>query len=138
MKKILFVCVANACRSQMAEAFAKHYGSDRFEFASAGSQPAGEINPRAIQVLEEKGIPVEDQFSKGINDLPYLLWDVVVTMGCQDRCPTVIAKRRLEWDIQNPEGEELIFFRKVRDQIEEKVKTLVETLEAEVLSGRAS
>lgn len=129
MKRIVFLCIENSCRSQMAEAIARQVGGGRFEVASAGSRPSGQVEPMVFDVLKEKGIPVEDQFSKGIEDLPHLLWDVVVSMGCGDNCPTLIGRRHVDWNIENPRGKDVDFFRRVRDEIEEKVRGLLQEVD---------
>ena len=124
MKRILFVCVENSCRSQMAEGFARHYGKDRVEVYSAGSKPSGKVNETAIEVMKEKGIDISSQSSKGFLDLPVQEFDVVVTMGCKDACPFVPSKAHIEWDVPDPSGKPIEFFRDVRDKIEENAKTL--------------
>lgn len=128
MKKILFVCVENSCRSQLAEALAKFHGHGKFEIYSAGSHPSGRIHPVTVQILAEKGISLAGQFSKGLNDLPVYEWDVVVTMGCGDHCPSIRAQKKLDWNIPNPGSQDLNFFRKIRDDIEMKIKKLFEEI----------
>ncbi len=130
-KKVLFVCVENSCRSQMAEGFAKFYGSNSIEAYSAGSNPSGKINPDAIKVMEEEGIDISKQGSKGFKDLPAKEFDYVVTLGCHDVCPIFAAKKSVEWDIDDPKGKSLYFFRQVREKIREKVKTLIRAIIAE-------
>ncbi|OGC80092.1 MAG: hypothetical protein A2W07_07830 [candidate division Zixibacteria bacterium RBG_16_43_9] len=120
--KILFVCIENSCRSQMAEGFAKFYGKDKIEAFSAGSNPSGKVNELAIEVMKEKGINISGQESKGFKDLPYESFDFVITMGCGDVCPFVPAKQRIEWQIEDPKGESKEKYREVRDKIEEKIK----------------
>lgn len=127
MKIILFVCVENSCRSQMAEGFARHYGKDRVEVYSAGSKPSGKVNETAIEVMKEKGIDISSQSSKGFFDLPVQEFDIVVTMGCKDVCPFIPSKEHIEWDIPDPKGKSIEFFRDVRDKIEEKVKEVIGT-----------
>lgn len=92
MKNVLFVCIENACRSQMAEAWARHLGRGRLNAFSAGSRPAGRVNPRAIEVMKERGLDLNGQQSKGFDALPALTWDYVITMGCGDECPFVPAR----------------------------------------------
>lgn len=125
MKRILFVCIENSCRSQIAEGFAKHYGKDKIEAYSAGSKPSGRIDEMAIKVMQEKGIDISGQSSKGFPDLPVKKFDIVVTMGCKDACPFVPSKEHIEWDIPDPRGKSINFFRIVRDEIEEKVRSLM-------------
>lgn len=125
-KTILFVCVGNACRSQMAEGFARHYGDEQFEVYSAGSRPAGFVAPQAIAAMEEKDIDISHHYSKGISNLPQRVFDLVITMGCDDNCPTVKAKKRLDWEISDPLGGSEAFFNQVRDEIETKVRDILE------------
>ncbi|PIS30934.1 hypothetical protein COT42_02100 [Candidatus Saganbacteria bacterium CG08_land_8_20_14_0_20_45_16] len=123
--KILFVCVENSCRSQIAEGFAKKYGGDKVEAFSSGSKSSGVINPDAIKVMKEIGIDISGQASKGFEQLPYNKFDLIVTMGCQDVCPFFPAKEKFDWQIEDPKGKGLEFFRKVRDEIGNKVKELL-------------
>jgi glutathione/glutaredoxin type arsenate reductase len=125
MKKILFVCVENSCRSQMAEGFAKALGGLKFEAYSAGSNPSGKVNPEAIKVMRQIGIDISTAKSKGFNELAVKEFDYVVTMGCQDICPFVPAKKHIDWEIEDPKGKGEEFFRKTRDQIKEKVESLI-------------
>ncbi len=124
--KILFVCLANSCRSQMAEAFARKHGAGRIEAFSAGSHPAGYVHPRTIRFMRERGLDLGGQESKGLEDLPQgVVWDYVVTMGCGDACPHVPARNRLEWDLPDPVILPDDAFREVRDRIEEEVRRLL-------------
>lgn len=125
MKKILFVCVENSGRSQMAEGFARHLGKGIIEPYSAGTKPSGKVKSGAIEVMAEAGIDISSQRSKGFADLPVKDFDAVVTMGCGDVCPFVPAKEHIEWKIEDPKGKDMPFFRKVRDQIKEKVAALI-------------
>lgn len=102
MIRMLFVCVENSCRSQMAEGFARFYGKGRIETFSAGSRPSGRVNETAIEVMKDVGIDISSQVSKGFDALPRKEFDVVVTMGCGDECPFVPAKRRIDWQIRDP------------------------------------
>src|ERR1700694_4086273 len=97
--KILFVCVGNACRSQMAEGFGKSIGKDALEVWSAGSRPAGWVYSGAVEAMKEVGIDISSHYSKGVPEVPAVQWDCVVTMGCGDNCPTVAAKERRDWNI---------------------------------------
>ena len=130
MKNVLFVCVENACRSPMAEAWARHLGQGRVRAWSAGSRPSSEVNPHARLVMRERGIELAEAMPKGFEALPDLTWDVVVTMGCGDECPWIPARRRVQWDIPDPKGRSLEIFRQVRDQIERCVRELLETLDS--------
>jgi arsenate reductase len=122
MKRVLFVCVENSCRSQMAEAFAGIHGAGNIEAYSAGSRPSGKINPKAVESMKEIGYDLTLHRSKSLDDLPQVEWDFVATMGCGDECPYIRAKRREDWAIPDPKDMPLEEFRKVRDLIEEKVK----------------
>jgi arsenate reductase len=126
--KILFVCIENSCRSQMAEGFAKILSKDQFEIFSAGSNPSGKIDDLAIEVMKEKGIDISKQKSKGFEDLPHKNFDYVITMGCGDVCPFVPAQKRIEWEIEDPKGKTKKEFRKVRNEIEKKVKGFLKEL----------
>lgn len=121
--RVLFVCVENSGRSQMAEAFARALGADA---ASAGSQPSGEINPRTIQVMSEKGVSLAGQRSKSLTEIPPGEWDHVVTMGCGDACPWVPARHREDWDLPDPKNLDDAGFRRVRDEIEVRVRKLLD------------
>ncbi len=125
-KKLLFLCRENACRSQIASAFAKWYGGDNVEVFSAGSNPTSKINPLAQQVLAEKGI---DIYYRRPKSLDYVLSqinpDYIITMGCEDNCPRLSDAKTIEWNIPDPAEKDLEFMRKVRDEIENRVKTLL-------------
>ncbi|HSA60034.1 MAG TPA: arsenate reductase ArsC [bacterium] len=125
MTSILFVCVGNACRSQMAEGFARHYGPEELVVYSAGSAPAGFVARAAVEGMKEKGIDISRHYSKGVDELPLGEFDVVVTMGCGDFCPTVKAGRRVDWQIPDPIGRGIEFFRQVRDDLERKILDLL-------------
>lgn len=128
MKRILFVCVENSNRSQMAEAFARMHGAGVIEAHSAGSRPAGRINPKAIAAMQELGYDLTTHNSKGLDAFEGLSVDVAVTMGCGDECPLVHAARREEWQIPDPRDMMPEKFREVRDLIEAKVKALLESI----------
>jgi arsenate reductase len=128
-KSILFVCVENSNRSQMAEAFARMHGGDRIEAYSAGSRPSGRVNPKAVEAMREVGYDLTQQRSKPLADIPAIEYDAVVGMGCGDEgCPLVLAKRREEWNIPDPKEMPPEQFRAVRDLIEKKVKELLRAL----------
>jgi len=124
-KRFLFVCVENSCRSQMAEAFARINGGERVEAYSAGSRPSGVVNPKAIESMREIGYDLATHESKSLDDLPDVEWDFVATMGCGDECPFVRAKRREDWQIPDPKEMNAADFRQVRDEIGEKVRSLL-------------
>jgi len=126
-KRLLFVCIENANRSQMAEAFARVHGGDRVEAFSAGSKPAGAVNPQAIAAMKEIGYDLSTHASGSLHDLPDVAFDFVATMGCGDACPFVKAKQRADWQIPDPKSLPPEQFNAVRDEIERKVK---ETLAA--------
>jgi len=128
MKKVLFVCVENSCRSQMAEGFARAFGKGIIEVYSAGSKPSGRINPLAIEVMCEVGIDISGNFSKGFNELPVKDFDYVVTLGCQDICPLFPADKHIKWQIDDPKGKNIEFFRKVRNDISFKVTELIKSI----------
>ena len=125
MRRILFVCIENSCRSQIAEAWAKNLGKDIVEAYSAGSKPSGVVNPMSVVVMGEVGIDISKNGSKGFDDLPVKSFDYAVTLGCGDKCPFVSAKDHVEWGIEDPKGKGLEGFRKTRDEIKEKVKELI-------------
>jgi protein-tyrosine-phosphatase len=125
--RILFLCVENAGRSQMAEGFAKALAPSGVEIFSAGSTPAKALNPAAVEAMREKGIDIAAQVPKGLNDLSEGTFDWVVGMGCGDACPSHRAKKILTWDIPNPKGQPIEVVRQIRDRIESRVKELLET-----------
>jgi len=124
--KILFVCVENACRSQIAQGFAEALGKEQVKAYSAGSRPSSQINPLAIEVMKEKGIDLSGRRPKGLNDLPHVEMDYLITMGCEETCPAVPTKKMIEWAIPDPKGKSTDVFRNVRDMIEGKVRILIE------------
>jgi arsenate reductase len=126
---LLFVCVENANRSQMAEAFARMHGNGRVEAYSAGSRPSGRINPRAIEFMAEVGYDLTTHDSKSLEQFNGQEVDVAITMGCGDACPLVLAKRREEWQIPDPREMPPEQYREVRDLIERKVKELLASLD---------
>ena len=124
MKKIVFVCVENSNRSQMAEAFARIHGTGSVEAYSAGSRPSGRVNPKAIEAMQELGYDLTRHHSKGWVELPDLEFDVAVIMG-GDGCPNLRARAKDVWEIPCPKAMSSEQFRAVRDQIKEKVKELL-------------
>ena len=128
MKKILFVCIENSCRSQIAEAFAKIHGKDVLEPYSSGSRPSGIVNPKAIASMKEIGYDMSTHKSKSLSEIPDIEYDYVITMGCGDACPFVRAKHHEDWGIPDPKDMDVEGFRKVREKIEEKVKALIDSL----------
>jgi protein-tyrosine-phosphatase len=129
LPRILFVCVENANRSQMAEAFARIHGKGQVEAVSAGSRPSGQINPRAIEAMRERNYDLTSHRSKGLEAVPTGPYAAVVTMGCGDACPWVAAARREDWALPDPRGMESGAFNKVRDDIEQRVRRLLAELQ---------
>lgn len=127
MKRVLFVCIENSNRSQMAEAFARMYGGNEVEAMSAGSSPSGQINAKAIRFMSEVGYDLSKHASKSLNDVEGD-FDAVVTMGCGDSCPWVPAKRREDWALPDPKHFDDAGYRAVRDDIAMRVKALLENL----------
>ena len=119
--RLLFVCVENANRSQMAEAFARMLGGDQVEAYSGGSRPSGVVNPKAIHAMSELGYDLSGHGSKSLDELPDVEFDFVATMGCGDACPTVRARRRADWSILDPKHLAPEAFNEVRDLIRSKV-----------------
>ena len=128
MKNVLFVCVENSCRSQMAEAFANMYGQEIIKSYSCGSRPSGIVNSKAIESMQEVGYDLSVHVSKGLSDIPNIEYDLVITMGCGDECPAVSALRRLDWDVPDPKKMNKKEFAKVRDMIKKKVQDLIESI----------
>jgi protein-tyrosine-phosphatase len=129
-KKILFVCVENSNRSQMSQAFAKMIGGSSVKAFSAGSNPSGRINPKAILAMKELGYDLKNHRSKSLEQVKeFAPFDVVVTMGCGDACPTMPTKQFIDWVIPDPRDMNEDDFRKVRDFIKEKVADLISTLQ---------
>src|SRR5262245_28619821 len=102
IKRLLFVCIENSNRSQMAESFARTHGQNQVEAFSAGSRPSGQVNPKAIEAMAELKYNLAEHCSKSLDELPAVEFDVAVSMGCGDACPMVQAKRRVEWQIPDP------------------------------------
>ena len=127
MKRVLFVCVENSNRSQMAEAFARIHGGDAVEAFSAGSKPSGQINPKAVRFMGEIGYDLGSHASKSLDQIDGE-FDAVVTMGCGDSCPWVPAKRREDWALPDPKHMDDDGYRAVRDEISSRVKILLAAL----------
>ena len=126
--RLLFVCVENACRSQMAEAIARSLLGAQAEIYSAGSRPGVAINPSAIAVLQEQGLVVSSTAPKGFASLPAGAFEYVITMGCGDTCPHIPAAHRLDWQIPDPKGQPIERFREIRDLIAREVRGLVDRM----------
>ena len=113
----------------MAEEFANAFGQRKLEVYSAGSRPSLEIDPLVIEVMKERGIDLTAKRPKGLNDLPPIEMDYLITMGCEETCPTVPTKKFIEWEIPDPKGKSIDVFRGVRDLIENKVRALLKEIE---------
>jgi arsenate reductase len=126
--EVLFVCVRNAGRSQMAAGLLQLRSQGRITVRSAGSAPAAEVDPNAVAALEELGIDLATEFPKPLTDDAVRAADVVVTMGCGDACPIYPGKRYLDWELDDPAGQDLETVRRIRDEIDERVRALVADL----------
>ncbi|KXB07442.1 hypothetical protein AKJ51_01305 [candidate division MSBL1 archaeon SCGC-AAA382A20] len=142
--KLLFHCVENACRSQMAEGFAKYYGGEKIEAFSGGSKPAERVDPKAVEVMKEKDIDIRNQQPKLVTAEEIEKADYVITMGCGvEVCPVCsdtfvpkgtdspmhVDEKTIEWDLDDPSGKPIEKFREVQDKIEKKVRNLLENLQ---------
>jgi len=125
---VLFVCVHNAGRSQMAAGWLRHLAGDRVEVLSAGSAPAGTVNPVAVAAMAEVGIDIAAQQPKLLSDTAVQASDVVITMGCGDACPFYPGKRYEDWQLDDPAGQGLEAVRPIRDEIRRRVEELLESL----------
>lgn len=125
---LLFVCVENSNRSQMAEAFARIHGGARVQAYSAGSRPSGVVNPKAVKAMAELGYNLDSHRSKALEDLPDIEFDFVATMGCGDACPHVRARRREDWKIVDPRDLPAEEFNQVRDDIDMRVRALLASI----------
>ncbi|WP_269453101.1 arsenate reductase ArsC [Yinghuangia sp. ASG 101] len=130
---VLFVCVHNAGRSQMAAGFLRHLGGDRVEVRSAGSIPGNQVNPVAVEAMKEVGIDIADQQPKVLTTEAVQASDVVITMGCGDACPIFPGKRYLDWALEDPAGQGIDAVRPIRDEIEKRIQGLL----AEILPAEA-
>ena len=126
--RVLFVCVENSNRSQMAEAFARMHGSGKVEAFSAGSKPSGQVNPRAVEAMRERGYDLSSHTSKSLMDIPQDRYQYVVTMGCGDACPWIPAAHREDWALPDPKHMTRDEFNAERDEIERKVQALLQQL----------
>ena len=127
MKRILFVCVENAGRSQMAEAFANHYGKGRLIVSSAGNKPADKVNPVVVEAMKEKGIDISTKKPQLLTFQMAQDADLVVTMGCNDQgiCPGPFFKPTVDWKLEDPKGKPIEKVREIRDDIEQRVRNLI-------------
>jgi arsenate reductase (thioredoxin) len=125
---VLFVCVHNAGRSQMAAALLARRAGDRFEVRSAGSQPADRLNPAVVEAMAEVGLDISNERPKALANDAVRQADVVITMGCGDACPIYPGKRYEDWDLEDPAGKDLPTVRRIRDEIANRVEALVSDL----------
>ncbi|MEU1283548.1 arsenate reductase ArsC [Kitasatospora sp. NPDC005856] len=132
---VLFVCVHNAGRSQMAAAFLTHLGGDRVEVRSAGSVPADTVNPAVVEAMAEAGIDISAETPKVLTTEAVRASDVVITMGCGDVCPHFPGKRYLDWTLDDPAGQGVAAVRPIRDRIEQRVRALLAELGVEAAAG---
>ena len=128
---VLFLCVHNAGRSQMAAGWMQHLAGDRVEVLSGGSEPASQVNPSAVEAMREVGIDIASHYPKPWTDETVGAADVVVTMGCGDTCPVLPGKRYLDWELEDPAGKGVAEVRPVRDDIEQRVRALLTELGVE-------
>ena len=125
---VVFLCVHNAGRSQMAAGWAKSLGGDRLEVFSGGSDPASEVNRVAVEAMREVGIDIMEELPKRWSDDVIRAADVIITMGCGDSCPIFPGKRYEDWDVEDPAGQDVEHVRPIRDDIESRVKALLTRL----------
>lgn len=131
-KKVAFICVHNSCRSQMAEALTKHFGSDIFEVYSAGTESYPEVKSLAVEVIEELGISMASHYPKLLTDIPSEL-DILITMGCNVACPFVPSNHSEDWGLEDPSGGTIDDFRHTRELIKEKVFDLIKRVKEKAL-----
>lgn len=125
---LLFVCVHNACRSQIAEAIARKMAPDSWLIASAGSNPSTQVDPKAVEVLRQYRLAMAFPKPKGFSDLPNQQWDYVVGMGCGDQCPFVPAKKFIAWDIADPSDGPMELYQALYDDLSDRIKRLTEEI----------
>jgi arsenate reductase (thioredoxin) len=135
--EVLFVCVRNAGRSQMAAGLVKLRAGDRIAVRSAGSDPAERINPAVVEAMAELGVDLGGEFPKPLRDEAVRAADVVVTMGCGDACPVYPGKRYEDWQVEDPEGKSLEEVRRIRDEIDRRVQVLLAELSEQSLQARS-
>ena len=127
MKTILFVCVENSCRSQIAEAFAKLHSKSSLNIISAGSNPSGSVNPKAIELMDKLGYELTNHYSKSVETVIENV-DYLVSMGCGDSCPNISAKDRIDWDIPDPKDMNDKEFKEVIALIDKQVQNLIKNI----------
>jgi arsenate reductase len=128
MPEVLFVCVHNAGRSQMAAGLLKQLAGGRVTVRSAGSEPAEHLNPRVVEAMREVGIDISEEFPKPLTGAMVKAADVVITMGCGDSCPIYPGKRYEDWELEDPAGKDLETVRRIRDEIKARVTTLISVM----------
>jgi arsenate reductase (thioredoxin) len=126
--EVLFVCIHNAGRSQMAAALLDHRAQGRVHVRSAGSEPADRVNPAVVEAMSEIGLDVSKEFPKPLTDEVVRAADVVITMGCGDACPVYLGKRYLDWELDDPAGKSIDAVRPIRDDIDRRVQALLAEL----------
>lgn len=126
MKKVLFICVHNSCRSQMAEGLGRALGKNLIEVRSGGTEEGHQVDPLAIEVMKDKGIDISNHVSKEVDSWDWA--DRLIVMGCdaEESCPALFVPKLENWDLDNPKGKQMDEYRRVRDLIEEKVRELIE------------
>ena len=127
MKNILFLCVGNSCRSQMAEGYARYYGKDQVEVLSAGTEPGDKVAPKAIEVMLEKGIVISGQYPKLLTADMVEKADICISMGCgvEESCPAPLLEKFIDWGLEDPWGQGVEKYRETRDEIEKRVRELL-------------
>jgi arsenate reductase (thioredoxin) len=127
---VLFVCVHNAGRSQMAAGYLRHLAGDRVEVRSAGTEPGEQVNPAAVEAMAEEGIDISANFPKKLTDEAVKESDYVITMGCGDTCPFFPGKIYLDWPLDDPAGQGVVAVRPIRDAVRAKVEALIAEIDA--------
>jgi protein-tyrosine-phosphatase len=133
--EVLFVCIHNAGRSQMAAGLLDHHAGGRVRVRSAGSQPADQLNPAVVMAMAEVGLDISREFPKPLTDEAVDAADVVITMGCGDACPFYPGKRYLDWELEDPAGKPLATVRRIREEIDARVRALLSELLGETAAG---
>jgi arsenate reductase len=131
LASVLFVCVHNAGRSQMAAGFLNHLAGDRIEVRSAGSLPGDQVNPAAVEAMKEVGVDISEQKPKVLTTEAVQASDYVITMGCGDACPIFPGKKYLDWDLEDPAGKGVEAVRPIRDEIQKRIETLIAEIDAQ-------
>lgn len=129
MPSVLFVCVHNACRSQIAEAIARSLAPASWQIASAGSNPSSEVDPKAIEILKNYGLVMSAPKPKGFGELPLIQWDVVAGMGCGESCPSVLSRRFIEWKIPDPEDGPMLLYQALYDDLSSRIRKLIQEIQ---------